>query len=195
MGSTQIPAVAISEAPLDVAIIGSGIVGVITALGLCHRGLRVTVYERASQHADTGAAFGVTAVGRESMKRVNPKIHDALMRVSGRDPSPMVQYWDGFGPRTKEAAEDPKTGLMFEAPEKDLGFVACMRSQFLLEMVKELPDGAVHFGKQLVGFTDRFEDGNAKVVLSFADGTLAEADVGMSLGFIASFASCLLAFK
>lgn len=192
MGSNQIPAATKSEAPLDVAIIGSGIVGVMTALGLCHRGIRVTIYERASQHADTGAAFGVTAVGRESMKRVNPEIHNALIRVSGRDPSPMVQYWDGFGPRTKEAAEDPSTGLMFEAPEKDLGFVACMRSQFLLAMVKELPEGAVQFDKQVVGFTDKFENDNAKVVLSFADGTFAEADAGMSSGFIAYFVCCRL---
>lgn len=168
--------------PLEIAIVGGGVIGVITALGLLKRGLSVTIYERASQWPDYGAAFAFTAVARECMKRLDPKVLDALMRVGMRDPNPTFQYWDGVGPRTKEAAEDPETGLMFEVPEKDLAFVACLRTQFLLEIAKGLPEagGVVHFDKQLTDFTDLLEEGQSKVVLSFADGSTAEADVGSS---------------
>jgi salicylate hydroxylase len=165
--------------PLDVAVVGAGIVGIMLALGLAHRpGLRVTIYERAPQYPDIGAAFAFSAVGRESMQRLNPDVLEALMRVGMRDPSPTFQYWAGFGPKTKEEAEDPATGLMFEVPEGNLGFVACLRTQYLLELAKQLPEAGVvvNFGKQLVAL----EDAQGKpVVLSFADGSSAEADVGM----------------
>lgn len=37
-----------ASSSLNVAIVGGGIIGVITALGLLRRGMRVTIYERAS---------------------------------------------------------------------------------------------------------------------------------------------------
>lgn len=173
-------AAAKAKPSLDVAVVGGGIIGVMVALGLLRRGMRVTIYERAAEWPDSGAAFAFTAVGRESMLRLDPNVLEALMHVGVKDPNPNSQYWDGFGPRTKEAAESPKTGLMFESSD-NLSFVACMRSQFLLDMAKQLPEsgGVVHFNKQLVGFTDRLEEGDDKVVLNFTDGTTAEADVGL----------------
>lgn len=65
-------------------------------------------------------------------------------------------------------------------PEKNLAYWACLRTRFLLELVAQIPyDGDVaQFGKQLVGYVDGLEEGNDKVVLGFADGTTAEADVG-----------------
>ncbi|KAF3765283.1 FAD/NAD(P)-binding domain-containing protein [Cryphonectria parasitica EP155] len=163
---------------LDVAVVGGGIIGVMVALGLLRRGMRVTIYERAADWPDTGAAFAFTAVARQSLQRLDPRVLEALMRVGVKDTDLNSQFWDGFGPRTKEAAENPETGLMFESYD-NLAFVACLRSQLLLEMVNELPDagGVVHFKKQLVGFTDRLADGDDKVVLSFADGTTANTDV------------------
>ncbi|OIW25916.1 FAD/NAD(P)-binding domain-containing protein [Coniochaeta ligniaria NRRL 30616] len=167
------------EPPLDVAIVGGGIIGVITALGLLHRGMRVTIYERAVKWPDIGAAFGFTAVARECMQRLDPSILEALGRVAHRSPAETIRYWDGFHPRTKQAAEDAETAVLFEVPEKHLAFWACLRTRFLLELAALIPQagGVVQFGKQLVGYVDGLEEGNDKVVLSFADGTSAEADV------------------
>lgn len=92
------------EPPLDVAIVGGGIIGVITALGLLHRGMRVTIYERAAKWPDIGAAFAFTGVARECMQSMDPKILEALGRVAHRSPAETVRYWDGFHPRTKQAA-------------------------------------------------------------------------------------------
>ncbi|KAK2067806.1 hypothetical protein P8C59_001513 [Phyllachora maydis] len=169
-----------AESPLSIAIVGGGIIGLMTALGLTRRGLRVTVYERAAQWPDYGAGFAFTAVARESMRRLDPDVLAALLRVGARDPSPTFQYWDGAGPGDKAAAADPAAALIFEVPEHHLGFVACLRSRFLLEMAGLLAARAgteedlVRFNKQLVGLRDRPGE---KVVLRFGDGTTAEADV------------------
>ena len=168
------------EAPLDVAIVGGGVIGVITALGLVHRGMHVTIYERAPKWPDIGAAFAFTGVARECMQNLDPKILEALGRVAHRSPAEVVRGWDGFHPRTKEAAEQKETAMLFEIPEKNLAFWACLRTQFLLELTAQLPQDRdmVQFGKQLTGYVDGLEEGNDKVVLNFADGTKAEADIG-----------------
>lgn len=166
--------------PLDVAVVGGGIVGVMTALGLLKRGMRVIIYERAADWTEVGFGFGFTAVARECMERLDPRILQALLRIGWRDSNAMVRYWDGFHPRTKETAEDPAASLMFEMPEKDLALVACLRTRFQLEIAKLISatGGEVHFGKQVVNLTDEQSgQDNNKVLLSFADGTTAEADV------------------
>lgn len=167
------------EIPLDVAIVGGGIIGIITALGFLRRGMRVTIYERAAQWPDIGAAFAFTGVARECMQSLDPKVLEALGRVAQRSPVEKVRYWDGFHPRTKQAAEHAETAVLFEMPEDGLAYWACMRTRFLLELAAQIPHDCVQFDKQLVAFVDGVEESNKKVALSFADGTTAEADVGL----------------
>jgi salicylate hydroxylase len=168
-----------SKPRLDVAIVGGGIIGVMTALGLLHRGIRVVIYERAAKFQEIGAAIAFTGVARECMQRLNPRVLEVLTQVGRKSPHEIVRYWDGFHPRTKEAAMQEESSLLFDVPEKDLGFWACLRSHFLDGMTDQLPEGTVQFGKQLVNYTNG--DGSDKVVLSFADGTTAEADAGSFL--------------
>ncbi|RMZ82269.1 hypothetical protein DV738_g1890, partial [Chaetothyriales sp. CBS 135597] len=165
---------------LDVAIVGGGIIGVMTALGLLRRGLRVAIYERASDWHEIGAGFGFTGVARECMQRIDPAILDVLTRISEKaSSSAHTRYWDGFTPQTKEDAALEAASLLWQMPEKDLSFWGCLRSHFLLGMTALLPPGVAHFGKQFVGYEDD-SDGDKKssrVVLHFADGSTAEADV------------------
>src|SRR5271168_3664737 len=94
-----------SNALLDIAIVGSGIVGVMMALGLLHRGMRVTVYERANDFHEIGAGFAFTGVARECMQRLDPRVLEALRRVGEENRHPQNRYWDGFNPASKEAAQ------------------------------------------------------------------------------------------
>ncbi|KAH8693298.1 hypothetical protein BGW36DRAFT_302536 [Talaromyces proteolyticus] len=161
--------------PLDVAVVGGGIIGVVTALGFLQRGMNVVIYERAAKFEEIGAAIGFTGVARECMQRLNPRILEVLRQVGQRSPHETVRYWDGFHPRTKESAEQEESSLLFDVPQQGLAFWACLRSHFLCGMVDQLPEGSVQFGKQLVNYTD--SDGSEKVKLHFADATTAEADV------------------
>lgn len=173
MGSTGV-----SSAPLDVAIVGGGIVGVMTALGLLHRGsgIRVTIYERAADWHEIGAGFAFTGVARACMERIHPGILEVLSRISEKTSSSAnTRYWDAFHPRTKEQAQREAESLLFQMPERDLAFWGCVRSHLLLGMTALLPAGVTLFGKELIGYDDKEE--NDKVLLHFADGSVAEADV------------------
>lgn len=161
--------------PLDVSIVGGGLIGVITALGLVRRGMRVTIYERSTKFQELGAAVGFPRVAREAMKRLEPRILEALGKVTQRNLHEQVRYWDGFHPRTKQAAELEESSLLFEVPERDLAFWACLRSHLLLAMAELLPEGTAQFGKRLVGYTD--VEGTGKVTLQFGDGSTAEHDI------------------
>ncbi|KAK3297386.1 uncharacterized protein B0H64DRAFT_440856 [Chaetomium fimeti] len=164
-----------ARAPLDVAIVGGGLIGVITALGLVHRGMRVTIYERGTKFQELGAAVGFPRVARECMKRLEPRILETLGRVTQRNLHEQVRYWDGFHPQTKQAAESEESSLLFEVPERDLAFWACLRSHLLLGMAELLPEGTARFGKRLVDYTDG--EAASKVILRFGDGSTAEHDL------------------
>lgn len=160
-----------SRQTLDIAVVGAGIIGVMTALGLLHAGYNVTVYERRNDYFEVGAAMAFTGVARECMQRLNPAILEALLRVGEANRHPMNRYWDGFNPSTKDAAQSEQS-LLFQQSARELDYVGCLRSIFLKEMAKALPEGNVRFGKSLESYSEE----DAVVELRFADGTTAKAD-------------------
>ncbi|PWY79151.1 putative salicylate hydroxylase [Aspergillus heteromorphus CBS 117.55] len=159
--------------PLEIAIIGGGIIGVMLALGLLHHGIQVTVYERASTFPEIGAGMAFTAVARECMRRLSPQVLAAFERVGSPNPHPQNRYWDGFHPTTKEEAQSADA-LLFQLSTHDMGFWTCLRAGLLNEMSRELPEGTVKFGKRLVSYED--DEVVEKVVLRFADGSEGRAD-------------------
>ena len=161
---------------LDVAIVGGGIIGVMTALGLLRRGMCVKIYERAPSWQEIGAGFGFTGISRECMQRLDPALLETLSRISQKTSSSAhTRYWDAFHPRTKHDAEDEAKSLLFQMPEKNLAFWGAVRSHLLLAMAAQLPEGVVVFEKRLVSYRDELE--SDRVVLHFADGGVANAHV------------------
>jgi salicylate hydroxylase len=162
--------------PLDVAIVGGGIVGVMTALGLIHRGIHVTIYERATELHEIGAGFGFTGIARECMQRIDPAILQTLDRISQKTSSSTnTRYWDAFHPRNKHDAEQESQSLLFQMPERNLSFWGAVRTHLLSGMIALLPEGVLKFEKQLVGYED--DVASDKIVLRFADGSVAEPHV------------------
>ena len=162
--------------PLEVAIVGGGIIGVMTALGLYRRGIKAVIYERAPTWHEVSAGFAFTGAGREWMQQLDPAILEVLGSISQKtDASTSNSYWNAYHPRTREDAEDESKSLLFRTPNNKLLFWGCVRSQFLHGMAALLPEGAVIFGKQLATYEDEEESG--KVRLHFDDGSTAEADV------------------
>ncbi|KAK7977177.1 hypothetical protein PG988_004667 [Apiospora saccharicola] len=171
-----------SKSPhLHVAIVGGGIIGVMTAIGLLHRGISVSLYERAASWHEIGAGFGFTGVARECMQRLDPALLECFRRISQQASSNAnTRYWDAFHPRTKQEAQDPSSALLFQMPGEDLAFWGAVRSHLLLAMAALLPEGVVHFQKQLVGYQQEEGQGvdeSGPVILRFADGSVADAHV------------------
>ncbi|KAL5342470.1 hypothetical protein BJX70DRAFT_355896 [Aspergillus crustosus] len=162
--------------PLSVAIIGGGIIGVITAIGLRRRNIPFRIYERSQTWSEISAGFSFTAAAREWMAQIDPALVELLSSISQKtdDTTTNNAYWDGFHPRTREEGEDEDSALMFRTSTKNLSFWGCVRAQFLAGMAGMLPSDAVVFGKRLV----RYEDAKGnRVTLFFDDGSTAEADV------------------
>ncbi|RHZ46590.1 FAD-dependent oxidoreductase [Aspergillus thermomutatus] len=173
MSDSNIPPTSIPtalKAP-NVAIVGGGLIGVMLGLGLSHRGIPFTIYERASDWHEIGAGVALTSVAQSSMQRLHPEVLAALHRVARAN---HFSFWDGFHPATHEAAQDASEALHFllDAPGTD--YWCCMRSQFLRELVALLPAGSTCFNKELESYVD--DPSRQQVLLRFTDGTTAEAD-------------------
>ncbi|KAF2235380.1 putative salicylate hydroxylase [Viridothelium virens] len=172
---------------LDIAVVGAGIIGVITALGLLRAGHKVTVYEKADDYFEVGAAMSFTGVARECMERLNPCILEALQRVGEANRHPMNRYWDGFNPVSMDAAQSEES-LLFEQSARELDYTGCLRSVYLREMAKSLPDGVVKFGMSLESYSEVAEG----VELQFANNSTAQADAVIACDGIHSKARRLL---
>jgi salicylate hydroxylase len=175
MGSSSINGNGVARS-LDVAVVGGGIIGVMTAIGLHRRGINAVIYERAPTWHEVSAGFAFTGAARVWMEHLDPALVELLGSISQKtDASTSNAYWNGYHPRTREDAEDESKSLLFRTPTNNLSFWGCVRSQFLKGMAAMLPEGAARFGKRLVSYDD--DDQSGKVVLHFDDGSTAEADV------------------
>ncbi|KID96265.1 Aromatic-ring hydroxylase-like protein, partial [Metarhizium majus ARSEF 297] len=161
---------------LDVAVVGGGIIGVMTAIGLRRRGIDAVIYEKAPTWHEVSAGFSFTGAARAWMEQIDPALLELLGSISQKtDASSSNAYWNGYHPRTREEAEDASKSLLFRTPTNNLDFWGCVRSQFLNGMAALLPAGAVRFGKRLVSYDD--DEQNGKVLVHFDDGSTAEAHV------------------
>lgn len=160
---------------LDVAVVGGGIIGVMTALGLRRRGINAVIYERAPTWHEVSAGFAFTGAGREWMQQLDPQILEVLGQISLKtDTSTSNSYWNGYHPRTVQDAEDESKSLLFRTPNNKLLFWGCVRSQFLLGMAALLPENSVKFGKELQDYEE--DEKTGKVTIRFKDGTTTIVD-------------------
>ncbi|KAI1332133.1 FAD/NAD(P)-binding domain-containing protein [Xylariaceae sp. FL0255] len=165
-----------------VAIVGGGIVGACLAAGLQGRGVSVVVYERASNFHEIGAGIAFTGVAQKCMAQLSPDILEALMRVSNKNEHTQDNYWDGFhrgnnnnnNNNDNAVSDGPK--LLFSLPNAKMEWRGCLRSAFLDELSRVLPQGVVKFDKELVSYEDKGYYGGG-VSLRFTDGSIAECDV------------------
>lgn len=63
------------NAGIHVAIVGGGITGVILALGLQHRGVSYTLYERAAAFNEIGAGIGFSPNAERALRLVDPRVY------------------------------------------------------------------------------------------------------------------------
>ena len=170
----------VNSEPLNVAIVGGGIVGLILAIGILRRDVNVKIYEQAHSFRGTGAGVAFTGNAQQCMRIIDPQIVDCLKRVatSNSDPHSPNEYlrWvDGF----HEEDNDPKTTevkLLFELYAGYEGFEGCHSAHLLDELVKLVPEGVVEFSKRVESLVGANED--ESVQMTFSDGTTAEADAG-----------------
>ncbi len=152
----------------EIAIVGGGIAGLTLAVALYHRGVKFTLYEQAAAFKEIGAGVSFTPNAVQAMGCCHEGISAAFNKVCTRNGWESKQkvwfdYLDGFN-------DPPQPGFTIV---NSLGQRGVHRADFLDELVKLLPDGIARFNKHLTAIS---EDDNGKMVMSFLDGSKAEAD-------------------
>ena len=160
---------------LNVAIVGGGIVGCVTALGLLKRGISVTIYEQARSFREIGAGIAFSATPQKCMQLTNPNVLAALKAVSVENGDLVHLFCDGYHTLSDDPNDMRETEL-FRLDMSASGFNGCHRAHFLDELVKYIPDGVVKFQKRLDKYVIGGDD--EEITLSFEDGTSATADAG-----------------
>jgi salicylate hydroxylase len=149
---------------LKIAVVGAGYGGAAAAKGLSLHGADVTVYEQAPAIGEVGAGIGLRPSTMDLFRRFG--IFDAIAAVSS--PSDYFEILTATG---DPIAQDSWPGM--DDYEVRTHTHLIHRGDFIDALVGVLPADMVRLGHRLATIEDRGE----RSVLTFADGTTAEADL------------------
>ncbi|PWY77011.1 FAD/NAD(P)-binding domain-containing protein [Aspergillus heteromorphus CBS 117.55] len=150
--------------PIEIAIIGNGIIGTILALGLLNLPpspssipLSIKIYEQSPEHRNIGAGIAFTMAARKCMELMDPRIAAC---PSHPDHSVRPEY-------------------EYDASKQDISVHGKVyKLYFLAEVMKLVPEGVVEFGRRVETVEDS-GDGSGRVRVGFVGGEGVECDVGM----------------
>ncbi|KAI4246920.1 MAG: hypothetical protein LQ352_006264 [Teloschistes flavicans] len=163
------------EKPCQIAIVGGGITGVVLAVGLLHRNVDFTIYERSPRVREVGAGIGFTPNAERAMQVLHPRMHGTFKEISTRNAEDWFQWVDGYN-HDRSNPQDTNEDLIFKLYLGERGFEGCRRQDFLQGLLKLIPEEKIKYGKSIDSVTDQGDE--EKVLLGFHDGTTAEADIG-----------------
>lgn len=149
-----------SGTKLPVAIVGGGMGGLAAASTLRQAGFDAQVYEQAHAFERIGAGIQMMPNSMKVLRRIG--VEDKVKAASFQPYSHLNRVWD----TGRVMRELPMPESLFGAP------YLCMHRGDLHEaLLSVLPSHAIHLNKKLIGF----DQTSNSVMLSFADGTTAQA--------------------
>ncbi|KAK5045068.1 hypothetical protein LTR84_010216 [Exophiala bonariae] len=161
---------------LHVAIVGAGVGGLALAMGLHKRGISFTLYEEAKQYSAVGAGIGFAPNGLRAMDLIEPGFRPLYENVScgNKDPKAHGVFFEGLLVEEGLGLDQPWSGDLKSAwGHPDFHRKSAHRRTLLEVMTSFFPIENVKFNKRLTGI----EQHPDKVVLTFADGEIAEASI------------------
>ena len=158
----------------EIAIVGGGIAGLTLAIALYQRQVPVKIYEQAPAFGEIGAGVSFSPNAVQAMEVCHQGIYEAFEQVCTRNLWPSKKnvwfdYLDGYNPIIDNNGKQEAAFTI----SNSLGQNGVHRAHFLEAMVKLVPKEIARFGKRLGNIT---ESGNGKLVMTFDDGSKAEAD-------------------
>lgn len=161
--------------PLNIAIIGAGIVGAHVAIGLLHRNINVTIYEQSSQIKEIGAGIAFPTPVVDCMTALDPAITEQLQKFAG-----VFENLNAINGCSDEDLKLRPADKLFDVVVKPFTYHSTHRGQLLDGLLALIPPGYAKLGKRLESITHK-EDNEGPLLLQFSDGTTAEADAGMMI--------------
>src|SRR5581483_2534091 len=150
---------------LHVAVVGSGIGGLATALALLRVGLEVDVYEQAQTLQALGAGIHIGPNGARILQRFG--LGTQIDAVAVQTVAEETRRWDD-NRLLARFTNGEENRAKYGAP------IYCFHRGELQRILREaVPDALVHLGHRCVGVRQRPNSAE----LTFADGSTATADV------------------
>ncbi|WP_458094007.1 FAD-dependent monooxygenase [Roseomonas sp. WA12] len=148
-----------------IAIVGAGLGGIAAGLLLRQEGFEATLYEQAPAFARLGAGIHVGPNVMKIMRRIGL---EPAMEAMGSHPD----FWHSRNWNDAAILSEIPLG---EYARKTYGasYLTVHRGDFHQLMVDAVPSGGIRYDKKLTAIQERDRD----VLLRFADGTTAEADI------------------
>ncbi|MEU6482673.1 FAD-dependent monooxygenase [Streptomyces sp. NPDC046887] len=148
-----------------IAIVGAGIGGLAAAVELLKAGFRVEVYEQSPELCDVGVGLHLGPNGSRILHRMG--LAGPLAREGVRPDSLEIRDFSGGGTLVRQP--------MGACWEREFGapYYTIRRADLHRMLAGRVPRRHLHLNRRLV----RYEDRGGEVLLEFADGTRAGADV------------------
>ena len=178
--------------PVDLAIVGGGISGLVTLLGILKHTdasqVRAHVYEAHSTFTETGAGISFLPNTIRAMKMLDSRIHDGYWKIAipptAGPPKGGKEFRFAFGCDSKDGTSFKTLDIFQRADVRKNGGPGLLRAAFLdllTDLVPSESDDArgqgpyISFSKKLVEITE-CNGGDGGVDLRFADGSTTHAD-------------------
>ncbi|MET0342150.1 MAG: SDR family NAD(P)-dependent oxidoreductase [Polyangiales bacterium] len=149
--------------PREAIVIGAGLGGMATAIGLSRAGWKVTLCERASALTPAGFGIGITTNGLQALAQLGA--HEPVLRVGCAAADSLIKTPDGKLITTVPART---VGDRFGLPTRIFH-----RADLQEALRVQLPEGCLRLGARCVGI----EHGASRVTARFDDGQRVEADL------------------
>ncbi|KAI0845948.1 FAD/NAD(P)-binding domain-containing protein [Daldinia vernicosa] len=158
------------ESKLQIAIVGAGIAGLGAAIGLKHHpAIDVQVYEKATELREIGASIALGPNGMRTLERLG--VDNALddeIAFRNKSKYPMIyRHW-----KTNEIISTDSHAGEVEYRHLTARFY---RAHLQEALAKHVDPSRIHFSKAFESVT--FDRTIRKLVITFADGTTATADI------------------
>lgn len=174
-----------AEKPLRVIITGGGVAGLVTAAACHAKGMKVAIFEQASQYAPYGGPIQIQSNALRALERINPTIFKEIEkagtitadRVSGLKIGYKKGVFLGLGNQYEKGDWLVKFDTLQPALDAGLAPTRVVDRPVIQQILLKhgIPDGTVRIKSRIRNYEELGEGKGLKVTLE--DGTVAYADV------------------
>ena len=174
-----------TKEPLRVIIAGGGVAGLVTAAACHAKGMKVTIFEQASQYAPYGGPIQIQSNALRALQRINTTIFDEIVkagtvtadRVSGLKIGYQKGVFMGLGQQYNKGDWLVRFDTLQPALQAGLAPTVVVDRPVIQQILLNygLPEGTVRIQSRIKNYEELGPGNGVKIILE--DGTIAYADV------------------
>ena len=168
------------DSPLRVIVTGGGVAGLVTAAACHAKGMKVTIFEQASQYAPYGGPIQIQSNALRALERINPVIYEEILkagtvtadRVSGLKIGYKKGVFLGLGKKYEKGDWLVKFDTLQPALRAGLPATVVVDRPVIQQILLNhgIPDGTVRIKSRIRDYEELGDGKGLKVCCSFMIG-------------------------